>query len=206
MTLDGVTFIHGEYYDFALVCWDEWISTHIELTERYGMGQLAPKEVFGLAQADWKKFQELLRKQLMASTSYVLYCALYLESFINFYGVANNIANIRDYELSLSIKNKWRIYPQIVTGKQISGSAIKILGGIFERRDDIVHFKPRTSKAKHQGLLIKDGLQLINGVHFVRRELAKIDPKTPWNGKDLEMPDGINEVQVVVTHLHTGEW
>ena len=203
--MDGVTFKHNDYYTFALVSWGEWLSTQSELTERYGIDRLDIKGVFDLAQADWKRFQELSIKQSMASTSYVLYCALYLESYINFYGVTNNIPNIRDYESSLSIKNKWRIYPRIVTGKQISGAAIKILGVIFSKRDDIVHFKPQTNKAKHQILLVKDGIELINGAHFVRKELAEIDPNAPWNGKDLVIPDGVKEIQLDVVHLYTGK-
>jgi len=203
--VDGLIFKHNDYYHFAVASWNEWLSANIELAELCGTEQPDINSILENAKKDWGKFHELLRMQAMASTSYVIYCALYLEAYINFYGVSNNIPNIRDYESSLSIKNKWRIYPQIVTGKQISGDAIKTLGVIFGRRDDIVHLKPRTEKAKHKALLIEDSLELINGVNFIRRELAKIDPNEPWNGEDFEMPEGINGLQIEMTYISRGK-
>ena len=81
---DGLIHKHNDYYDFAVASWDEWLSAHIELTKLYGKDQPNMKEVIESAKEDWERFRELLGRQAIASTSYVIYCALYLEGLYKF--------------------------------------------------------------------------------------------------------------------------
>lgn len=186
-----IRYKHVDYMNFAKFALNDWHKLHIELNELIDIENNDEEKRREIYKTNRQQIHYLVSKQRMCIDNCIVYSALFLESFINFYGVMHQIPNIKHFETSLTIRNKWRIYPNIAVGKQISGAAIKTLGDIFTKRDDIVHYKPSTTAKEEDDFSLIDGINLFNKVNFVRKELGKIDKKFPWNGKDLSIPEDI---------------
>ncbi len=86
-----------------------------------------------------------LYENQMAMNGVVVYSALALEAYINYYATRYAIAFHKDYEKSLSTLNKWKIYPHLKTKKILSEDVLEKIKKIFKLRNDIVH--PKSSKA-----------------------------------------------------------
>lgn len=79
----------------------------------------------------------------------VIFSALTLEAFINFYGINNFSKSYFNNHLDkLTPINKWIVFPQLTTGKQINtdGQSYELLRSLFKLRDKLVHYKTRKKK------------------------------------------------------------
>lgn len=127
----------------------------------------------------------------------LLYGALSLEAFINYYAVRYEITNVKDYERNLTTSSKWKLYPFLKTGSYINSDAVGIIKRIFTLRNKFVHPTPEKALAhqknptpsKSHGAQLEqlDKGQLLADINFVYKALFAIDAdeaseheKTPW--------------------------
>jgi hypothetical protein len=91
--------------------------------------------------------ENVLYANRLAMNDVLVYSALSLEAYINYYAMRYDISFHNDFERSLSTINKWKVYPNLKTRKSLDGAALKTIKKIFKLRDDIVHPKPERIKA-----------------------------------------------------------
>lgn len=141
--------------------------------------------------------KHLLYENRLAMNDVLVYGALSLEAYINYYAMRYDIPFHRDLERSLSTINKWKIYTNIKTRKTLDQEAIQIIKKVFSLRDEIVHPKPervqsgvdsppKGKSAQAQVETIDKG-QLIIDINSVFEAVLKIDSdekveyeKQPW--------------------------
>lgn len=132
-----------------------------------------------------EKQHQLLYENRLAMNDVLIYAALSLEAYINYYAMRYDVPFHRDLEKSLSTINKWKMYTNTKTRKTIDQRAIEIIKKIFRLRDDIVHPKPQRIKARSeapnnnknaQGQIESlDKGQLIIDLNSVYKAVFKID-------------------------------
>jgi len=127
----------------------------------------------------------------------VVYGALSLEAYINFYATRYNIPFHNDLEQKFSTVNKWKIYPHLKIKKSIDGDAINKIKEIFKLRDEIVHpkanriilgtDKPSNSKSVQAKIELLDKGQYLVNLNSVYKAMFKIDSdekehykRIPW--------------------------
>lgn len=91
-------------------------------------------------------FESVLYANRLAMNDVLIYSALSLEAYINYYAMRYDIPFHKDFERNLSTINKWKVYPNLKTRKSLDGEALKKIKKIFKLRDDIVHPKPERIK------------------------------------------------------------
>ena len=97
-------------------------------------------------QADIDLLDEREERFAMAA---VVFSAMTLEALINDYAICNftrtYFENYRDW---FRVRTKWRIFPQLVTGKTMGteGQTFQGLTKLFSLRNDLVHFKATEKK------------------------------------------------------------
>jgi hypothetical protein len=138
----------------------------------------------------WFEFHETMINVL-------LYGALSLEAYMNYYAKMYDIPFNNDFESNLSTLNKWKIYPTLKLKKTIDGGKLKKLKEIFVLRDGFVHPKPERVvkdpsipyKGKSAGAILEklDKGQLLADINSIYQDLFKIDQeeqkahdKAPW--------------------------
>jgi hypothetical protein len=142
-------------------------------------------------------FENVIYANRLAMNDILIYSALSLEAYINYYAMRYDIPFHKDFEKSLSTVNKWKVYPNLKTRKSLDGSALKLIKKIFKLRDDIVHPKPerirtgtteppKGTSAQAQLEEIDKG-QLIIELNSIYEAMFKIDKdekaeyeKKPW--------------------------
>jgi len=126
----------------------------------------------------------------------LLYSALSLEAFINYYAIRYEIENTKDYERSLSTTTKWKLYPKLKTGKTIDTDAIGIIKKIFKLRNGFAHPVPQKVKARQKKPTYKDNShgatlerldkgQLISDVNSVYQAIFNIDEDEQLRHKQI---------------------
>lgn len=132
-----------------------------------------------------QKQVQLLYENRLAMNDVLVYGALSLEAYINYYAMRYDLPFHRDLERSLSTINKWKIYSNSKTRKTLDSETIKIIKRVFQLRDDIVHPKPervlinngspakgRSAQAKVESI---DKGKLIIDINSVFKAVFKID-------------------------------
>jgi len=79
----------------------------------------------------------------------VIFSALALEAFINYYGIDRFSRGFFDTHLdSLNTVSKWLILPKLTVGRQLStdGQPYELLIGLFRLRNKLVHYKTRKKR------------------------------------------------------------
>ena len=139
----------------------------------------------------------LLYENRLNMNNLVVYGALSLEAYINFYAIRHNIPFHNDFEKNLSTVNKWKIYPHLKTNKSLDGAAIKQIKAIFKLRDEIVHPKPNriiigdnkpyNGKSVQSKIELLDKGQYVVDLNSVYKAMFKIDSderesygQNPW--------------------------
>ncbi|KOO01792.1 hypothetical protein [Vibrio nereis] len=127
----------------------------------------------------------ILYENRLSMNNLVVYGALSLEAYINFYAIRYDIPFHNDFEKNLSTLNKWKIYPHLKTNKSLDGSAIKLIKEIFRLRDEIVHPKPNriiigdnkpyNGKSIQSKIELLDKGQYIVDLNSVYKAIFKID-------------------------------
>jgi len=143
-----------------------------------------------------------LYEHRLAMNDILIYSALTLEAYINFYATRYSIPFYNDFERSLSTINKWKIYPHLKTRKTMPSAALIALRAIFDLRDEIVHPKPdrvwpnsesvgQRKEGEEKGAQAQierlDKVQLILDVNMIFDSIFGIDAdeyadheKSPW--------------------------
>lgn len=112
--------------------------------------QLKPDVQAAFAKTPEQKTVEVdsvLYANRLAMNDVLVYSALSLEAYINYYAMRYDIPFHKDFERNLSTINKWKVYPNLKTRRSLDGEALKTIKKIFKLRDDIVHPKPERIKA-----------------------------------------------------------
>ena len=173
----------------------------------------------------WKLFEEIMEISQTAtrrSTEVIIFCALTLEAFINYYGIKSFSKNyFTKYLDNLTTIQKWIIIPKLKKNKSIDTGKrpFELLGELFKRRNTLVHYKPKTyepidlsgiekltsrEKTKFYNELLDtkfykramiDSENAINAVRLIIAELKEID-------SELEI-DWFNQIEMepVVQYL-----
>lgn len=79
----------------------------------------------------------------------IIFSALTLEAFINYYGFEKFSTNFFNNHLDkLNTISKWLILPRLVVGKQLNtdGQSYELLKWLFKLRDSLVHFKTKKKR------------------------------------------------------------
>ena len=187
----GVTYFleqpHIQYYEFAI----RNFIKHQNISQLIDKLRV-DKDLLPQKESDdaWFEYHETM-------VNVLLYGALSLEAYINFYAKMYDIPFNNDFESNLSTLNKFKIYPTLKLNKTIDGDAIKILKNVFKLRDGFVHPKPErvvkdpkvTYKGKSSGAILEklDKGQLLVDINSIYGALFKIDKdervahtKIPW--------------------------
>ena len=132
-----------------------------------------------------RNLENLLYENRMAMNDVLVYGALSLEAYINYYAMKYDIPFHRDLERSLSTVNKWKMYTNNKTRKTLDQDSIKTIKRVFSLRDEIVHPKPervqadKTAPSKGKSaqaqIEILDKGQLIIDINNVFKSVLKID-------------------------------
>jgi len=126
----------------------------------------------------------------------LLYSALSLEAYINYYGTRYDIPFNNDLE-RLSTLNKFKMYPTIKTRRTIDIEALNVIKKFFKLRDGFVHAKPERLKhgvdspdeSNSASAVIEreDKGKIMCDLNYVYQSIFKIDDdekkmqvKTPW--------------------------
>lgn len=103
--------------------------------------------------------ENILYERRLAMNDVLVYSALSLEAYINYYAMKYVIPYHNDLERSLSTINKFKIYTQIKTNRCLTGDTLKIIKKIFKDRDEIVHPKPERIKQGFKEVPKPKGMQ-----------------------------------------------
>jgi hypothetical protein len=140
--------------------------------------------------------ESVLYDRRLAMNDVLIYAALSLEAYINYYSKKYEIPFHKDLEKTSSI-NKYKIFIQIKTGKSISHESIKLIKSIFWHRNEIVHPKPHKikvgSKPGSEAVPIQQKIEtmnlgkLIQELNIVYKEIFELDndekviyEQNPW--------------------------
>jgi len=140
--------------------------------------------------------ESTLYDRRQAMNSVILYSALSLEGFINYYAVRYEIPFHKDTD-RLSTSKKWNIYTQWKVGLSITDGSIGKIRSIFKLRNSLVHAKPELGKmggdsppagTSGQAQLEKTELgELVIDLNSIYNDTFSIDPdeleqykKEPW--------------------------
>lgn len=178
---------HVQYYEFA-------IRNFIKHQNLFPVINSLRKNKDALPKAEsdtaWFEFHE-------TRINVLLYGALSLEAYINYYAKRYDLPFNDDFESRLSTLNKWKIYPHLKLKKTIDGLRLKKLREIFDLRDGFVHPKPERVakdpstpyKGKSPGAKLEqlDKGQLLADINSIYQDLFRIDKdeedahkKAPW--------------------------
>lgn len=127
---------------------------------------------------DYKNYQKLD----MFKKSIVLYSAMSLEAFINYYATRYEIGygdKLRNVKPALKLE----LFIELKTSKKISNATLGTVGEIFQLRNSIAHTKARTvtkkgkeyDKSIHAILERYDFVNLIKRFNAVFTEISEID-------------------------------
>jgi hypothetical protein len=177
---------HDLYYKFSAMAFEKLQAYAPKIKPLFNKGkELTDNEL------------NILYENRLSMNNLVVYGALSLEAYINFYAIRYNIPFHNDFEKNLSTLNKWKIYPHLKTNKSLDGSAIKTIKEIFKLRDEIVHPKPNrimvgdnkpyNGKSVQSKIELLDKGQYIVDLNSVYKAMFKIDSdekknyeEAPW--------------------------
>jgi hypothetical protein len=114
----------------------------------------------------------------------VIFSALTLESFINWYGSdALGKEYFDKYLDRAKVSSKWRIIPKLVTGKDIvddGGAPIERLHKLITLRNDLVHYKASVQEVSKltyaEWIEQEDAAEALAVVEEMIRAIRRIDP------------------------------
>jgi len=185
---------HYQFYPLLIESWNKYATASKENSRLHKENN--GKQIFT------PEMKKVGLEQRSGKYGLIIYGALTLEGFINFYGEFHDIKGIRDFESSLGTVNKWRIYPQLVLNKHMKKESIDFLKSIFSLRNQLVHKKvkkeePYATDGKKY-FTQQNGGKLLNKVNFILRNIEEIDEKIKLDNllaKDLdntkEWPKGV---------------
>lgn len=108
---------------------------------------------------DIKEELGYFKQMEQSSTISIIFSALTVESFINYYGILKLTRSYFEKHLDkLSVENKWVIVPRLVNNKEISSGShsMELLNDLIKARNKLVHFKYKhQSSEKFQEFLQK---------------------------------------------------
>jgi len=125
----------------------------------------------------------------------VIFCAIALEAYINYYGISHlSKTYFEKYLDKLNLLSKWIVIPRIITGTQLdTGSkALQELSWLITLRNKLVHYKSRKidiADIKETDFLWeKDAKRAIETVKNLAQGLNKIDDRVliDWTTKKYE--------------------
>lgn len=165
---------HYQFYPIMIESWNQYATASKASSKLH-------KENEGRPFVYTSEMKMLGLQQRTGKFGLIIYGALTLEGFINFYGEFHDIKGIRDFESSLSTINKWRIYPKLVLNKEMKKESIDFLRSIFSLRNQLVHKKvkktePYATDGKKY-FTMQNGGRLLNKVNFILRDIEQLDSK-----------------------------
>jgi len=101
----------------------------------------------------------------------IVMTAFCLEAFINFYAVHYGIDTMVGYNERIPTLKKWKQYPKILTGSTMSQDSINRLEMIFKARNQLAHYKSRTTDAAYSYSL-RNAIEIVNCVPIIFKDLA----------------------------------
>jgi hypothetical protein len=119
----------------------------------------------------------------------VVFSALTLEAFINYYAIDNfSKSYLNNYLDKLDPVSKWIVIPKLVIGRQIdtNGQAFQKLQQLFKLRNQLVHYKakirPITEIRETDWIREEDAEDAIQAIWKIMEELSKLDKSvtTDW--------------------------
>ena len=125
----------------------------------------------------------------------VIFCAISLEAYINYYGISHlSKTYFEKYLDKLNLLSKWIVIPRIITGTQLdAGSkALQDLSWLISMRNNLVHYKSRKVNVEElkttDFLWSEDAKRAIETVKNLAQELNKIDDRIliDWTTKKYE--------------------
>lgn len=165
---------HHLYYKFTTMAFEKLQAYAPKIKPLFKKGgKLTPNEL------------NVLYENRANMNNLVVYGALSLEAYINFYAIRYNIPFHNDFEKNLSTLNKWKIYPHLKTNKSLDGGAIKKIKNVFKLRDEIVHPKPNriiigddkpyNGKSVQSKIELLDKGQYVVDLNSIYKAMFKID-------------------------------
>jgi len=108
------------------------------------------KEILGVTNATPSDYLNFMNEKFIGikinSIITIIFCALTLESFINYYGTSNLGKKYYKYFIErIGTVTKWEILPKLIIGKEFSldSEIIKKINDLFNLRNELVHYKPK---------------------------------------------------------------
>lgn len=148
--------------------------------------------------ADAALITEKIEEQERYASVAVIFTALSLEAYINYYGITRlSKSYFTKYIDKLSLVAKWVLLPRLTCGKQlgVESKAIEDLRWLATLRNKMVHYKAR--EVASNGLSASDVLwksdaeKALKTAANIVRALKKLDPKveTELQFKNLALPE-----------------
>ena len=173
---------HKEFYDAARAHYFNWIE-YIRISPKVvNFEKLTPQQI--------RAFSNNQTLRNASQWGLIVFSAFTLECFINFYAELNKLEGRRKKEKEYGTKKKWRSYPNLIAGKNLSKEIHEDIESIFDLRDNLVHFKPvKGQKPATSFFIQQNGREMLNKLHRIIRSLD--DLKSPmhsskWIGEDFE--------------------
>lgn len=177
---------HVRYYTFAFRNFARYQEkSQVVAVLRKDKDHLPPVQ----AENAWWEYHESMINVLV-------YGALSLEAYINYYAKRYDIPFNTEFEKKLSTLNKWKMYPTFKMNKQIDRSAIDTIKKVFKLRDEFVHPKPeriiqdakpyegKSAAAELEKMdkarLLKDINAVFSAMFNIDTDEAEAHQKQPW--------------------------
>jgi hypothetical protein len=175
---DQIMFLlHEEHYSAARICmlqWGRYISILADPDRQESSGLYS--------------YTNLARTNSLGS---IVFSASCLEALINYYGKVNEVRYISSFEKSWSTLDKWRVYPQMVSGMPIREHVLGRIKMSFDLRNQVVHPKAKwKDKLKPMPVYhLTHAAFLINTIGHAARELdgkGETHPSEDWISPEID--------------------
>jgi len=174
---------HAEFYGIAL--------EGLKRARRFQRLHDVRNKRKGLTDADVDYLSQKNSEIELASIVAIVFSALALEAFINYYGTQTlSKSYFENYSDRLDLVSKWLIIPRLSLGKELNPGrrAMNLLRALVHKRNNLVHFKSRTKKISEldwseDWVNLEDAEQSCESVRTVISEMRKLDKKieTDWS-------------------------
>lgn len=172
---------HIEYYNAAILSYNQWLELSQEIHLKYPTPSLLLSDT-----------ARLQMRRTTARHAFILFGAITLDAFINFYGEFHKIEGRRDFEEKLPTKVKYQLYPQLVAHVPIDTLAIRYVKDIVALRNELAHPKPKREDPKisfiDKAFTDRNGAMLINKINFIIKAMDRAKPpfvSSSWIGTDV---------------------